>query len=252
MLRIRPTYVVLTCALFLNAAPVSIFNDVTNTTQYTNSVVEIGPLGASFSTGGTPYTLTSVVLVLSSGEEEPTLRANRPTHGFPSHHASAHAAKVQKAKPSKVRPAGPAAPGITVALYTDTGGPGIGTLLATSSTTLLDTSLGADPAQFSFPFSYPLTANTRYWIVVTSPGDNSVAIWWGTSDMAGTEVTTEYYFENGEVTANSEEDGAFLLQVIGDPSTPPPTPGPASITLVLIGIGCAAWYFRRRRVFEAS
>jgi hypothetical protein len=237
---------VLTCALFLNATPVSIFNDVTNASDdYYEFVVDEGPTGASFSTGGTAYNLTTVVVELSNDSEEDARAANRSGR-MRSRHASVRSAQV-KAKPSKIRKAGDPAPSVTVALWSDNGGPGPGTLLATSATTLLDTSLGDSPAPFSFPFSYPLTANTRYWIMVTSPGENSVAVWWGTPDMTGPDVAGEYYTGEGEVTANGAEAGAFRMQVIGDPSTPPPTtPAPASVTLVLIGLGCAAWYFRRK------
>jgi hypothetical protein len=42
------------------------------------------------------------------------------------------------------------------------------------------------------------------------------------------------------------------MQVIGDPTTPTTTPAPASVTLVLIGFGCALWYFRRRKVLQSS
>jgi hypothetical protein len=263
MLRVRPTWVVLTCALFLNAAPVSIFNDVTNEVLYANSVVGDATCGASFSTGGTAYNLTSVVLELSNDAGEPpdTVRASRPIHGMRGRHASARPSKAPKAKPSKAHPAGDPAPSITVALWSDNGSPFPGTLLATSATTLLDTSLGDSPAPFSFPFaSYPLTANTRYWIVVTSPGDNSVGVWWGTPDVSGPDVASEYYIEDDDTVATPnappgepEFDGAFLMQVIGDPSTPPPTtPAPASVTLVLIGLGCAALYFRRRKILRSS
>jgi hypothetical protein len=243
--------VILTCALFLNAAPVSIFNDITNPGDYNASVVGLEPTGASFSTGGTAYNLTTVVVELSN-DTDADVRASRASHGMRGRHALARAAKAPKAKPSKAHPAGDPAPSVTVALWSDNGGPGPGTLLATSATTLLDTSLGDSPAPFSFPFSYPLTANTRYWIMVTSPGENSVAEWWGTLDMAGTDVVGEYFTADTEVSANSADNGAFLMQVIGDPTTPPTTPAPASVTLVLIGLGCAAWYFRRRKILRSS
>jgi len=259
MLRVRPTWVVLTCALFLNAAPVSIFNDISNPNDdYGTFVVDEGPTGASFSTGGTAYNLTTVVVMLSNDSEEGLSRANHSSR-MRSRHSSVRTAKAQKAKPSKVRKAGDPAPSVTVSLYSDNGGPGPGNLLATSPTILPDTSLGDSPAQFSFPFAnYPLTANTRYWILVTSPGDDSVAFWWGTPDLAGPDVASEFYEGNyggGEqVYPNSdgEDSAAFLMQVIGDPTTPPTTPAPASVTLVLIGLGCAAWYFRRRKVLQSS
>jgi hypothetical protein len=245
--------------LFLNATPVSIFNDVTNAAVYTNVVVDVEPTGASFSTGGTAYNLTSVVLVLSNETEvviPDTVPASRTSHGMRSRHASSQVAKAPKAKASKVRKAADPAAGIIVQLFSDTGGPYPGTLLATSSTTLLDTSLGDSPAPFSFPFAnYPLAANTRYWVIVSSPDDDSVAVWWGSSDISGTDVTPEYYLYFGDIDANSagEDSSAYLMQVIGDPSTlPPTTPAPASVMLVLIGLGCAAWYFRRRKVLQSS
>jgi hypothetical protein len=246
MLRIRPTWVVLTCALFLNATPVSIFNDVSNSQDDWADVVEEGPVAASFSTGGIAYNLTTVVVVLSnnSNEQVDTRGANR-SRRVKGHRSSARAAKARSVKPAKVRPAIPVTPEVTVSLWTDNGGPGPGSLLVTSATTLPDTSLGDAPAQFTFPFAnYSLTANTRYWIVVSSPGDNSVAEWWSTGTLTGTETATEYSEFEGVVYANDE---AFLMQVNGDPGTPPPTPAPASVTLVLIGLGWALWYFRRQK-----
>jgi hypothetical protein len=257
MLRVRPTWVVLACALFLNAQPVSIFNDVMNEADYSNVVTLVEPCGASFSTGGTAYNLTTVVLVLSNETDVADVvggRASHPIHGMRGRHASARAAKAPKAKPLKARPAGDPAPFTTVTLWSDDGGPGPGNLLATSPTTLSDTSLGDSPAEFSFPFSYPLTANTRYWIEVSSSVD-SVAVWWGSPEITGTDVAPEYYLYFGDVIPNDEgvDSAAFLMQVIGDPTTPAPTtPAPASVTLVLVGLGCAAWYFRRRKVLRSS
>jgi hypothetical protein len=260
MLRVRPTWVVLTCALFLNAAPVSIFNDVTNVAEYDNFVVGDATCGASFSTGGTAYNLTTVVLELSNSADEEEVKASSSIHGMRGRHASARAAKAPKAKPSKAHPAGDPAPSITVALWSDNGGPFPGTLLATSATTLLDTSLGDSPAPFSFPFAnYPLTANTRYWIVVTSPGGNSEGIWWGTPDVSGPDVASEYFIEDDDTVATPnappgepEFDGAFLMQVIGDPTTPATTPAPASVTLVLLGLCGAALFFGRRKTLRSS
>jgi hypothetical protein len=198
--------------------------------------------------------------VLSNSNDESDARAANRSKRMASRHGSVRSAQVRKAKPSKVRKAADPATSVTVALWSDNGGPGPGSLLATSATTLPDTSLGDAPAQFSFPFAnYPLTANTRYWILVTSPNNDSVAIWWGTPDLAGTDVAGEYYegnYGSGETVypnSDGEDTAAFLMQVIGDPSTPPPTtPAPASVTLVLIGLGCAAWYFRRRKVLQSS
>jgi hypothetical protein len=246
MLRIRPTWVVLTCTLFLNATPVSIFNDLTNSQDNWGDVTDDAPLAASFSTGGTAYNLTSVVLMLSNNGETIVTTPSKRSHSARSRHSSAVAGKVQKAKPSKVRPA--ISPSyVVVSLYSDSS-TSPGTLLATSATTVLDTSLSDTPAAFTFPFSYPLATNTRYWIGVSSPND-SVAEWWVTDTLTGTETATEYSEFDGEVTAN---DQAFLMQVNGAPTTPPPTPAPASVTLVVIGLGCAAWYFRRRKALQSS
>jgi hypothetical protein len=243
--------------LFLNATPVSIFNDVTNSQDDWADVVDAGPVAASFSTGGTAYNLTTVVVVLSNNSNEDTeTRGAKRSSRVKGHRSSARVAKAQHAKPAKVRPAIPITPEITVSLYSDSS-TSPGTLLVTSATTLLDTSLGDDPAQFTFPFSYPLAANTRYWIVISSPGENSVAEWWETFNSgAGTETATEYEEFDGTVYPNfvsgdPEDDEAYLMQVNGDPGTPPPTPAPASVTLVLIGLGGAAWYFRRRKVLQS-
>jgi hypothetical protein len=244
--------VVLTCTLFLNATPVSIFNDVTNSQDQYAFVVDDAPLAASFSTGGTAYNLTTVVVVLSNDTNALARGASRSSR-VKGHRSSARAAKAQHAKPAKVRPAIPITPEVTVSLYSDSS-TSPGTLLVTSATTLPDTSLGDDAAQFTFPFaSYPLAANTRYWIVVSSPGDNSVAEWWETYTITGTETATEFSDFAGTIYPNGDpDDEAYLMQVNGDPGTPPPTPAPASVTLVLIGLGCALWYSRRRKVLRSS
>jgi hypothetical protein len=145
---------------------------------------------------------------------------------------------------------------VTLSLYSDNGGPGPGSLLVTSATTLFDTSLGVTPAPFTFPFSnYPLAANTRYWIVVSSPGGGSLAEWWLTETITGTETATEYWAFDGTVDPNAGDE-AYLMQVNGDPATTPPappqTPAPASVTLVLIGLCGAAWYFGRRKALRSS
>jgi hypothetical protein len=247
MLRIRPTWVVLTCTLFLNATPVSIFNDLSNSQDNWGDVTDDAPLAASFSTGGTAYNLTSVVVMLSNNGETIVVTPSKRSQSSRSRHSAAVAGKVQKAKPSKVRPA-IVERYVVVSLYSDSS-TSPGTLLATSATTVADTSLSETPAAFTFPFSnYPLANNTRYWIGVSSPND-SVAEWWVTNTLTGTETATEYSEFDGEVLPN---DQAFLMQVIVDPSTPPPTPAPASVTLVVIGLGCAAWYFRRRKGLQSS
>lgn len=250
---LRISYVVLLFALAATlSAQTVIYTDFANTPDDWGYVVSFGPLGQSFTTGSTAYNLTSVTVILSNQSEDavdasPARGAGRAVRAMRAHAIS----------PSRVHPnPAPVAPSTVVMLYSDNGGPGPGTLLATSTTVLLDTSLTGAAQQFAFQFSpYPLAANTRYWILVTSPGGNSVAQWWGSDGPTGA-VTSEYYESSYlddtsavyPVNGDTEElSFAFELQVSGT-SNAPATPAPPSALLVLLGLCGAGLYFGRQRL----
>ena len=261
MLRIRPAVAMFGCALILNAVPTSIIsNDISNQAQDLWAVVDDGRLGASFSTGATAYQLTSVLLVLSVEGDVPDAvhAAKRPASHVRSHRTSTPAAKARRANSSALSPRVVPA-GTTVTLWSDNNGPAA--QLAASTTTVLDTSLSNTPTAFTFLFSnFQLAANTRYWIVASSPGTNSVAEWWTTFNVSGTDISTEFDEINSEIFPNAPvgnpgADEAFLIQVNGLAAAAPApsaTPAPSSVTLVLIGLCCAGLYFKRRRRLQSS
>lgn len=248
------------CALALNATPTSvILSDIGTPVDDWGDVVSQAPLGQSFSTGPTAYNLTSVVIILSnqtgSIDAKPSSRSKRAVANARS---SAPGTKVPwKPFPAPVPPAC-SGPCTSVALWSDNGGPGPGVELAVSSTVVLDTALPNDtsPQEFTFLFSsYPLTANTRYWIMVSSPGGNSVAEWWGTDEPTGA-VTSEYYdFNTGvfPVIDPAMFNYAQQIQVNGTATTAPPaTPVPPSLPLVVTGLLCIGMYMRFRKKFRLS
>jgi hypothetical protein len=268
MLRIRPVLAMFGCALILSGSPTSIIsNDISNQAQDLWAVVDDGHLGASFSTGATAYQLTSVLLVLSLEGEVPSAvhAAKRPTSHSRSRRASAPVTKTRQANSSVLSPRIVPA-GTTVTLWSDNGlaspNNGPAAQLAASTTTVLDTSLTNTPTAFTFLFSnFQLAANTRYWIVASSPSANSGAEWWTTFNISGTDISTEFDEINSEVFPNAPAgdpgaDEAFLIQVNGLAAAAPPapstTPAPSSVKLVLIGLGCAALYLERRRRLQSS
>jgi hypothetical protein len=237
MFHARPIWAFLACALVLNAVPgTTIQTDLSSTVDDGGYVVANGPLAQSF-TPTAAYTLTTVIVDLT----------NQP---FP---------PEEEARPSKMRGAtkpatafvgkkGPSVTPYTVAtLYADSAN-SPGTVLAVSSTQISDSLLTSTPQQFTFTFSYPVAANTRYWIGLSSP-NSSTAFWSGSDSAGGTDVTTESYEFTGHIfPVQGEGDAAFLLGVFGTPSSVPGTPAPATIWLTLLGLGCAAFYVRRKRL----
>ncbi len=222
MLRVRPTWLVFACALTLSAAPVTLFNDLGGEPEDVGaSVTDEAPLAESFSTGGSSYNLTSVVLTLSSENTGP--RGS-----------------------------------ITVNLYSDSS-TSPGTLL-TQIGTLDDTALSSNLQNYTFTLAtpYSLAANTRYWIGVTSVG-GSIALWWYldiSDSLTGTGAASEFDDDAGDIRANgSGESDTFLLQVTANPAAAPPpsaTPVPPSLTLTLIGVVCLGLYSMRRRSVHSS
>jgi hypothetical protein len=237
------------CALTLTAAPGTIiFTDFGTTIDDWGYVVSQAPLGQSFSTGAIAYNLTSAVVILSNSSDDPDLRSAAASR---SRHQAARARSL--AIKAALTPPSCSGACTSVSLWSDNGGPGPGVELAVSPTVVLDTALpdGSSPQQFTFQFaSYPLSTNTRYWIMVSSPGNDSVSQWWGTDEPTGA-ATSEYNDYYLGVSPDIDPDRinfAYQLQVIGDPASPPPTPVPPALPLVLTGLLCIGLYvaFRKR------
>jgi len=254
MLRIRPAFMLSACALTLTAAPSTIiFTDFGTTVDDWGYVVSQAPLGQSFSTGATAYNLISAVVILSNNTDADL----RPSAASRSKH---HAARPRSSAPAikaALTPPSCASACTSVSLWSDNGGPGPGVELAVSPTVVLDTALPdeASPQQFTFQFaSYPLSTNTRYWIMVSSPTNNSVSQWWGTDEPTGA-VTSEYTDYSGGIfpVINSDPgDFAQELQVNADPAAPPPTPVPPALPLVLTGLLCIGLYIAFRKRYGLS
>lgn len=212
-----------------------------------------GPLFASFSTGGSAVSLAEVQLQLANfndlADATPAARrAGKPARGL-----AKRSARVGSRAKSGIHP-DPAIGGgsITVGLYSDSA-TSPGSLLTTIGS-LPDTSLptGGTGAVVTFPLTtvYPLAANTRYWIGLSTAND-SVAVWIATDVNTGTGVANEFNYGDGEVFANTPADigEPFIMNVTvtGNAAPPPVTPVPPSVTLGLIGLAFTGLYFTGRR-----
>lgn len=229
MFNVRKVGIFFGCALALHATPgITIQSDLSSAIDDGGYVVAQGPLAQSF-TPTSAVTLTVVVVDLTNAPYN-LVRTARPKMAGPSK--------------APVRTNGPSVTPYTVAtLYADNAG-APGTSLAVSATQVADSQLTGTPQQFSFAFSFPLVANTRYWIGLSSP-NNSVAFWSGSDFASGTDITTEFFEAFGFIVADSQFGSAFLIGVFGT-NPVPGTPAPSTVWLTMIGLGCAALYLRRK------
>jgi hypothetical protein len=260
MLRLRPVFALFACALMLKAIITGsiIQTDLGTPVDDWDDVVADAPVGQSFSTGNSSYNLTSATVILSGDQNEERAIAKPKIRSAKAH--SARVATKSHAKPAltfTLSPPSCAGPCTSASLWSDNGGPGPGVELAVSPTVVLDTALpnSSSPQEFTFSFpSYPLTAHARYWIMVSSPAGNSLAEWWGTDEPSGA-VLSEFGIDDGGVFPNGDDnDFAEQLQVNGiATTTPPATPAPSSLPLVLGGLLCSGIYLtlRRGRGFRA-
>ncbi len=240
MLKIRPIGVLLGCTLALNAIPGNTIQSDLGSPVDDGTYVGNNLFVAQSFTPTTAYTLTAVTVDLTNapyGEEE-TAQPVRKGHSMS---RSARSGKP----PSRAYPA-PVTPYTIATLYADNA-TFPGTALAVSPTQVLDTQLSGTPQQFTFTFSYPLAANARYWIGLSSP--NGSTSFWSASDSAtGTDVSTEFYEIDNGVNSIFDTGDAFLLAVFGSAAAPV-TPAPATLWLALIGLAGAALYLGRKRLF---
>jgi MYXO-CTERM domain-containing protein len=235
----RQVLAVCSCALILSATTtVTIESTLSSEIDDGGLVGSDGPLFQSF-TPTTAYTLTSVTIVLFNTSEE--------ADSVPRPAASAkHMGKAKRAAARAPKPANPATLPYTVAtLYSDNSD-SPGAALATSSTQVFDSQLTSSPEQYAFAFNYPLSANTRYWIGLSSP-NGSIAFWAGSDSPTGTDFETEFFEFDSHIYPAAIE--AYLMSVTGQvTSAPATTPAPSSWLLVAIGLaGLGAWMAFRRR-----
>jgi hypothetical protein len=242
MFRVSAVLLFMASGFALHAQTV-IATDLTAPIIYENYVVQDAPVGQSFSTGSSGYNLTSVTLTLSNDSYE----LEDARRGTAARRFMGHAKASTRKSPGKtITVSGCASACTQVMLWSDTGGPGPGTLLATSTTTELDTALPSSPQAVTFAFSnYPLSANTRYWILVAA-SNTSVVQWYGTDNPSGTGLASEYYLYDSVIVSDLDDDSAFLMSVTGTAATPAPpvstTPIPSSLMLALVGLLCAGMY----------
>jgi PEP-CTERM motif len=186
MKRLLPLLLLL--ALSCTAGANVIFDNLSATSNGTDGVVSFGPLADSFSTGAAGFTLTQVGLSLEDG--------GAPTGSF----------TIQLLADNNINPGNP--------IYT--------------IATVQDSSLTDSLQNYFFLLAQPqvLSANTRYWISLSST-DNSVANWSWTVDTSGVGVSGEYFANVNGVFTN--DNGAYQMQISGN------VPEPA--TLVTLGTG---------------
>jgi uncharacterized protein (TIGR03437 family) len=189
-----------------------LFDELNAANAGSDSVTMFGPLGESFSTGASSVSLTDVMIKLGIAPN------NSPTEASIRRRAGGGSIRVQ--------PVSSSSPAVTIALYSNNVlRPG--TLVAQLGT-VLDSSLPASGAlqNFDIPVNppVPLTANTRYWILVTS-SNNSVAGFAWTTDVSGIGSANEYTFFNEGVFPNvGVSDGPYQLRITAaPPATPVPT-----------------------------
>ena len=208
-----PVFLLIAASSSSFGQPTIIFDELNAANAGSDSVTKFGPLGESFSTGASAVSLTDVMIKLNIAPSDES-----PLDALTMRRAGGGSVRVQ--------PAASSSAAVTIALYSNNVlRPG--TLLAQLGT-VPDSSLPASGAlqNFDIPVNppVPLTANTRYWIIVTS-SNNSVAGFAWTTDVTGIGSANEYTFFNSGVFPNiGANDGPYQLRITAaTPATPVPT-----------------------------
>lgn len=193
------------------------FNNLSASSDGADPVSLAAPVGDSFSTGSSPFSLTSVTVELQTGSLQ-ALVAN----AFSSPDGS-----------------------VTMTLLSNAAGPTPGAVLDTIGT-LSDSSVTSSLADYTFTLAtpYTLAANTTYWIELTS--DDGSSIFWSYSfDTSGTGVGDQYYIDILGVEPNS--DGPYQMAVNGNFAQ---VPEPGVLLMLAAGIGAILLLKSRQTIFN--
>jgi hypothetical protein len=188
------------CAANADSSP---FNNLSASSDGADPVSLAAPVGDSFSTGSTPFSLTSVTVELQTGSLQ-ALVAN----AFSSPDGS-----------------------VTMTLLSNAAGPTPGAVLDTIGT-LSDSSVTSSLADYTFTLAtpYTLAANTTYWIELSS--SNGSSIFWSYSfDTSGPGVGDQYYIDILGVEPNW--DGPYQMAVNSNAAVPEP----GMLLMLAAGIG---------------
>lgn len=145
--------------------------------------------------------------------------------------------------------ADPAPASVTVTLYANNANTPGAALLTLGS--INDNQVSFTGGVYDFPVSpgYPLRANTRYWIGITTSNGSFIGWAWNNESVsaAGTGTGGEYHcYGNGSCLANGNDP--FLMLVSG--AIPQAVPALSPVALVALGILLMAiplWIIRRKR-----
>lgn len=196
-----------------SAAPVTLFDSITGQSIYgMDDIYTAGPIYASFSTGSSASTLTAIDVVLVSKSGSPdTINVSL----FSSDESTT-----------------PPGPGISLDYLGSIDG------------------VHSGSEQYALTgLTLSLTANARYWIELTSNGED--ASWAYNFRDGGTGVSTEYweanYSSGPHPNAGDSSYIATPYEMIVDANTVGATPLPATAPLLTTGLGALGLLGRRRK-----
>lgn len=130
---------------------------------------------------------------------------------------------------------------ITVNLLNDAGSTPGSVVIATTGP-LLDSFLSGSPAVIDFSLTASLSANTRYWIQLSS--SDTSGLWEWSTDISGLGVANEFFANQNGVFGNA--DGPYQMAVSGLVATTG-VPEPSTWMMLMVGAFGAGAALRSRR-----